>query len=150
MEIVSSCGPSEPLSRSPARIWHYWKIELKCHVIKRTWRCHLRNRIWVIIVYRLINNGLEFWCVGINNADRRPKWSITSIRTPPRCLWAVIWRHFIFYVGSNMINNEIEGYNRLLLLAHVYSRFTSAESEQPETRTYKYRSCQKVVPLYIG
>ena len=56
----------------------------------------------------------------------------------------------MFYVGSNMINNEIKGYNRLLLLAHAYSRFTSAESEQPETRTYKYRSCQKVVPLYIG
>ena len=46
----------------------------------------------------------------------------------------------MFYVGSNMINNEIKGYNRLLLLAHAYSRFTSAESERPETRTYKYMS----------
>ena len=35
-----------------------------------------------------------------------------------------------------MINNELKGQNRLLLLAHADNRFTSAESEQPETRTY--------------
>jgi len=38
-----------------------------------------------------------------------------------------------------MINNELKGLNRLLLLAHAYGRFT-AESEEPETRTYTYRS----------
>ena len=35
-----------------------------------------------------------------------------------------------------MINNELKGQNRLLLLAHADNRCTSAESEQPETRTY--------------
>ena len=38
-----------------------------------------------------------------------------------------------------MINNELKGLNRLLLLAHAYGRFTT-ESEEPETRTYTY-SC---------
>jgi len=39
-----------------------------------------------------------------------------------------------------MINTELKGSNRLLLLAHADIRFTSAESEQPEIRTYNYRS----------
>ena len=44
----------------------------------------------VTVVYRLINNGLEFWPVGIN---RMPKWLLTSIRTTHHCKWAGIWRH---------------------------------------------------------
>ena len=28
---------------------------------------YLRNIIWITVVYRLINNGLEFRCVGINH-----------------------------------------------------------------------------------
>ena len=45
---------------------------------------------------------------------------------------------FFFY--SNMINKELKGLKRLLLLAHVDTPFTSAvKTEQPE-----------VVPLYIG
>ena len=43
-----------------------------------------------------------------------------------------------------MINNELKGYNRLLLLVHIDIRFTSAESEHPETRTYNYE-CSTVV-----
>ena len=39
-----------------------------------------------------------------------------------------------------MITHELKGYNRLLLLAQADIRFTSAESEQPETRTYNDRS----------
>jgi len=34
-----------------------------------------------------------------------------------------------------MINNELKGLNCLLLLVRAVSRFTFAESEQPETRT---------------
>ena len=52
----------------------------------------LLNKIWVTVVYRVINNSLEFWCVGINHARHRPKWLITSIRTTNRCKWADIWR----------------------------------------------------------
>ena len=44
----------------------------------------------------------------------------------------------LFY--SNMINNELKGLKRLLLLAHAATPFTFAvKTEQPE-----------VVPLYIG
>ena len=35
-----------------------------------------------------------------------------------------------------MINNKIKGKNRLLLLAHANIRFTSTESEQPETQAF--------------
>ena len=94
---------------------------------------------WVSI-YPLINNGLEFWCVGINYAARRLKWLITSIRTTNRCQWADIWRYFLFYFDSNMINNKLKGLDCLLVLVHIDIRFTSAESEQPETWTYNYRS----------
>ena len=71
----------------------------------------LKAKIWVTVVYRLIKNGLEFWC------GRMPKWLITSIRTTNRCYWADTWRYFIFCFNSNMINNGIIGYTRVLLKA---------------------------------
>jgi len=37
----------------------------------------------------------------------------------------------------------------VLLFAHADIRFTTAESEQPETETFMIGLCQKVVPLYI-
>jgi len=44
----------------------------------------IKNKLWVTIVYWLINNSLEILCVGINQAGRSPKWLITSIRTTNR------------------------------------------------------------------
>ena len=44
---------------------------------------HLRNRIWVTVVYRLINS-LEFWCVWINHAVVNNKHQNDK---PYKCSW---------------------------------------------------------------
>ena len=50
-----------------------------------------------------------------------------------------------------MINNELKKVNtRLLLLAHAYTRFTSAvETEQPEADHVRMIEQTQVVPVYI-
>ena len=65
----------------------------QCVDVYKVWiEYHLRNKIWVTVVYQLINNCLEFWCVGINHASR--------IHDGILC----------FYFYSNMIKNELKGY----------------------------------------
>ena len=60
---------------------------------------------------------------------------------------------FIFYIDSNMINNELNGLNCLLLLVRAVAGLPS-----PNQNSQKHgakiigpcRPCQEVVPLYIG
>ena len=46
---------------------------------------HHHHHHFALNIYKtrfiIINNGLEFWCVGISHAGRMHKWLITSIRT---------------------------------------------------------------------
>jgi len=44
---------------------------------KKVYNMNFSNKLWVTVVYRLINNGLEFWCSGVNHACRRPMWFVT-------------------------------------------------------------------------
>jgi len=53
-----------------------------------------------------------------------------------------------------MINNELKGLNRVLLLVHAYIRFylwlnQNSQNSQKHGPILKGQ-CQKVVPLYIG
>ena len=93
--------------------------------------------------YRHISAHLQRFVVlmlVINHERIGPVWLIPPHQNDNR---ADIQRQLIFYFDSNKINNELKWFNRLLLLAHADSRFTSVESEQPETQIYKYRLVQE-------
>ena len=94
-------------------------------------------------IYRLIYNGLEFWCVGINHADCRTKWLITSIRTTNLLMSRYIQRYFIFYFDSNMINNKLKGLKCLLLLVCAVAGLLPLNQNS-------LKHGPKIIPLYIG
>ena len=85
---------------------------------------------------------MEFSCVGINHVDFRPNTYQNGI-----------WRYFIFYFDSNMMNIELKGLHWLLRLVRVVAGLLPLNQYSQKHGPNKIgpcRPCQKVVPLYIG